>query len=89
VPTLDESGLRSFAYATWYGMLVPAGTQRTIVEYLRASTVHVLRAPHVAERFTGQGLETHATTSAEFDRYLRTEIDKWAGVVKAAGIRVE
>jgi tripartite-type tricarboxylate transporter receptor subunit TctC len=89
VPTLHESGLSGFEYATWYGMLVPAGTQQPIVDYLYASTAQVLKTPAVAERFTGQGLQTYASAPSDFDRYLKAEVEKWAKVIKAANIHVD
>lgn len=89
VPTLSESGLPGFAYATWYGMLAPARTPPTLIAYIQASVLHVLKTPQVAERLTVQGLHTYASSPAEFERYLLAEIQKWGAVVKAADIRVE
>jgi tripartite-type tricarboxylate transporter receptor subunit TctC len=70
-------------------MLVPAATQRGIVEYLQASTASVLKTPQIVERFTGQGLQTYASSPAEFDRYLTAEVDRWSKVIKAAEIRID
>ena len=89
VPTLAESGLPGFEYATWYGMLMPAGTPARIVRYVQASAAGVLKSPQTAQRFTGRGLQTYGTSPGEFERYLGSEIEKWGKVVKAAGIRVE
>jgi tripartite-type tricarboxylate transporter receptor subunit TctC len=87
VRTLQEAGLPGFEYATWYGMLVPAKTEPQRVEYLQRSAARVLAIPAVAERFERQGLETHASRAAEFSRHLRSEIERWAEIVKSAGIR--
>lgn len=89
VPTLSESGLPAFTYATWYGMFVPARTQPALVEYMQASVLRVLKAPQIAERFTTQGLQIYASSPGDFESYLKSEIDKWGKVVKAADIRVE
>jgi tripartite-type tricarboxylate transporter receptor subunit TctC len=89
VPTLAESGLPGFEYATWYGMLMPARTPGHIVRYVQRSAALVLKSPQTAQRFTRRGLQTYATTPAEFERYLESEIEKWAKVVKAADIRAD
>jgi tripartite-type tricarboxylate transporter receptor subunit TctC len=89
VPTLSESGLPGFEYATWYGMLVPARTQPALVDYMHASVAHVLKTPQVAERFTAQGLQPFASAPADFDRYLKAEVERWRKVVSAADIRME
>jgi len=88
VPTLSESGLPGFEYATWYGMLMPAGTSGAIVGYVQKSAAEVLQKPRVAERLTGQGLQIYASSPSTFERYLKAEIDKWAKVVAAARISV-
>ena len=89
VPTIAESGLPGFEYATWYGMLAPARTPQPLVEYIQDSVAHVARLPAVAERFTAQGLQVYASPPASFARYLETEVDRWTRVVKAADIRVD
>lgn len=75
--------------ATWYGMLVPARTPPRIVSYLNASAVQALKAKDVARHLTQQGLQIHASTPAEFDRYLKTELARWMDVAKTAAIRVD
>ena len=89
LPTIAEAGVPGFEYATWYGMLVPAGTPKAIVGRVQADTARVLKAPQVQERLTAQGLEILVTSPAEFETYLKAEIVKWDGVVKAAGIKAE
>jgi tripartite-type tricarboxylate transporter receptor subunit TctC len=89
VPTLSESGLPGFEYSTWYGMLVPAGTAPALVNYMQSSIAQVLRSQPVAERFSAQGLQTYGSAPADFERYLRSEIDKWDKVIRAADIRSE
>jgi tripartite-type tricarboxylate transporter receptor subunit TctC len=89
VPTLSESGMPGFEYATWYGMLVPAGTSPAIVSQLQGSVATVLKTPAVAERFAAQGLQTYGSASPDFERYLRTEIDMWQTVIASAGIRAD
>jgi tripartite-type tricarboxylate transporter receptor subunit TctC len=89
VPTLSESGLSQFDYLTWYGMLAPARTDTSIVNYIQGSVSQVLKQQEISELFTRQGLQTYASAPAEFERYLRGEIDRWGKVVSAADIRVD
>ena len=89
IPTLSESGLAGFDYATWYGMLVPKRTPVAIVGQIHATVAEVVKKPDVAERFASQGLQVFASSPADFDRYLRAEIDRWARVVRSAEISVE
>jgi tripartite-type tricarboxylate transporter receptor subunit TctC len=87
VPTLDESGLRGFEYLTWYGMLVPAQTDAQLILRLQTSTERALATPALRKRLDAQGLQAHGSTSSYFDRYLKQEMIRWAGVVKSAEIR--
>lgn len=89
VPTIAESGLPGFEYATWYGMLVPSRTPLHIVQCIHKSAAEVMKSMEVSKRFTGRGLQIYASTPSEFERYLKGEVDKWARVVKAARISVD
>jgi tripartite-type tricarboxylate transporter receptor subunit TctC len=89
LPTLAESGLAGFEYATWYGMLAPAGTAREVVNLVQANTAALINTPQTRQRFTGQGLEVHGTPPAEFEGFLAAEIAKWGSLVRAVGVRVE
>ena len=89
LPTIAEAGVPGFEYATWYGMLVPAGTPGPIVEHIQADTAKAVRAPEVRQRFSSQGLEAYGTSPSEFQAYLGTELAKWVKVVRATGIHIE
>jgi len=89
LPTIAESGLPGFEYATWYGMLAPAGTAKQVVNLVQADTATLIKMPQNRERFTGQGLEVHGTTAAEFEGFLGAEVEKWGNLVRAVGVRVE
>jgi tripartite-type tricarboxylate transporter receptor subunit TctC len=89
VPTIAESGLQGFEYNLWVGMFAPAGTPATIVEKINHDVNQVLREPDVRERLTALGAEAMQMTPAEFDKFVRTEMDDSAKVVKAAGIKVQ
>ncbi len=89
VPTVAESGLPKFEYLTWYGMVVPAGTPRPVVDVIARDTSRALRAPAFLDRFTQQGLDLLVTSPAEFGRFIDAELQRWDAVVRKAGIKAE
>jgi tripartite-type tricarboxylate transporter receptor subunit TctC len=70
-------------------MLVPKGTSRNIVERIHGTVAEVVRKQDVADRFASQGLQTHVSSPAEFNRYLLGELARWDQVVRAAEISVD
>ena len=89
VPTIAEAGLAGFEYATWYGMLVPAGTPKPLVNRLNTDAARVIKTQQGRERLAAQGLEVYGSSPDEFRKYLGAEIQKWNKVIRAAGVRVE
>ncbi|HEY2976635.1 MAG TPA: tripartite tricarboxylate transporter substrate binding protein [Burkholderiaceae bacterium] len=89
VPTVAESGLPGFDYNLWVGLFAPAGTPADVVEKLNRDVNHVLREADVRERMISLGAEAMPMSTAEFDRFVRAEMDDAAKVVKAAGIKVQ
>lgn len=89
IPTIAEAGLPGFEYSTWYGMLAPAGTPKTVIHRIHADTARALAAKPVTERFTNNGLLVYASPPREFTRHLDTELKKWERLIKTAGIRLE
>ena len=89
LPTVSESGLPGFEVVGWYGLLAPSGTSREIVSRLHAESVKLLKLPDVKDRLDATGFEPIGTTPDEFHAYLRSEVEKWAKVVKVAGIRAD
>ncbi len=89
VPTIAESGLQGFEYNLWVGMFAPAGTPPDVVEKINRDVNRVLREPDVRERLMSLGAEAMPMTPAEFDKFMRQEMDDSAKVVKAAGIKVQ
>ena len=89
VPAIAEAGLKGYETSTWHGILAPAATPPDIVVKLNAEIARILAQPAVKERFVGQGLDPVGGTPEQFGAYLKTEISKWAVVVKASGARPE
>ena len=89
MPTLAEQGLTGFEVASWQGVMAPAKTPSPVIARLHAEIAKIIDSPDMRKFLLTQGAEPALMDPAAFGIYLRPEIDKWAGVVKAAGIKVE
>ena len=89
LPTIAEAGVPGYESLQWYGLLAPAGTPKEILARLHKESVAVLRSSDVAARLASDGAEVVAGSPEEFGAFLRAETQKWARVVKAAGIKPE
>jgi len=89
LPTVAESGVPGFAVTGWYGMLVPAGTPAPVLNTLHEAVVSAVKSKDIKDRLSGDAAEPVGSTPQEFADFLRTEIDKWASVIKKAGVRAE
>jgi tripartite-type tricarboxylate transporter receptor subunit TctC len=89
VPTIAEAGVPGYDSTIWLGIMAPAGTPKPIVDKLNAEINKAINRPDVKEAWDKQGAAALTMTPAEFEAYLRKDIDKWAQVVKAAGIKPE
>jgi tripartite-type tricarboxylate transporter receptor subunit TctC len=87
VPTTAELGLPQVEAENWYGMVAPAATPPAIIARLHDAAVEAMRDPSVKEKLASQGALLVGGTPEEFAAYIRSEIDKWGAVVKAAGIK--
>lgn len=88
-PTVAESGLPGYEAATWFGLFAPAATARGIIVKLNAESASALSVPEVKDRMAAQGLFVVANSPEQFAALLRTEIPRWAKVVKDSGIKPE
>ena len=89
LPTVSEAGLPGFDANNWYGLLVPAKTPRPIVNRLNADATKALNMPDIKQFLVAQGLDPHPGTPEEFGNYIKSEIKKWAKVVKNSGAKAE
>ena len=89
VPTVAESGVPGYEVNVWFGMQLPAGTPKPIVDKLNRDIVQLLKEPDVVQRFRIQGVEVVASTPAEFSQLVQKEIVKWTQLIKDANIRIE
>jgi tripartite-type tricarboxylate transporter receptor subunit TctC len=85
-PTLSEGGLAGYDANSWYAMFAPSTASRAIVNRLSAEMVKALVQADVKSRLLSQGVEPAAGGVAEFSAYLKTEIPKWAALIKVANI---
>ena len=86
VPTIAEAGVPGYEATIWLGLMAPTGTPKEIVDKLNTEINKVIARPDVKEAWAKQGAVPMVMTPAEFDKYLRADIEKWAKVVKAAGL---
>ena len=89
IPTIAESGLPGYESTSWYGMLAPARTPPAIVTRLHEVIVAVLASPDMKDKLGSQGLDPVGNTPQQFAAVIKSEITKWAKVVKASGARPE
>ena len=90
IPTLAESGLPGFELVAWQGVVAPAGTPRTIVDALAVQIKTLLADPATADRFATIALEPlPGSTPDSFAAYIKTEVDRWAAIIRDSGVEVE
>jgi tripartite-type tricarboxylate transporter receptor subunit TctC len=89
LPTIAESGLPGFESAQWYGVFAPAGTPREVIELLNREIVAILKLPENRERLAGDGAEVVGSSPEAFATFYRAELEKWAKVVRTAGVTAE
>jgi len=86
IPTIAESGFPGFDVNPWWGILAPAGTDMAIVRKMNSEIGEILRTKEMIEFLATQGAEPLITSPDEFLRILQADVEKWAKVVKDAGI---
>ena len=89
LPTIAESGLPGYEFSSWYGLMVPAGTARQIVNRFHAEVVRILSQPDFRQRLSNDGSEPIGSTPEQFAAFLASEISKWEKVARSNGMRFE
>jgi tripartite-type tricarboxylate transporter receptor subunit TctC len=89
IPTVAEAGVPGYEAMQWYGLLAPAGTPAAVVSRLNAEALKALRSDEMKERLALDGAEPVGTTAAEFGALIKSELEKWAGVARAANIEAQ
>ena len=89
VPTVDESGIKGFDGGSWAGVGMPAGASRDTINKVNADVTKILKSPGMKEKILAMGGIPVIDSPIEFTTFMKSEVDKWARVVKAAGIQAE
>jgi tripartite-type tricarboxylate transporter receptor subunit TctC len=89
LPTIAEAGVKGYEATIWLGIMAPAGTPRPVVDRLNAEITKVTARPDVVQNWAAQGAVPMQMSVAEFDKYLRADIAKWAKIVKISGARAD
>lgn len=89
IPTVAESGVPGYEVNVWFGIQMPAGTPKPIVEKANRQLAEIFKTEEVTKRFNDQGVEVVASTPEEFQKLIASEAAKWAKVVKDAGVKIE
>jgi len=89
VPTVAEAGVPGYEATIWLGLMAPAKTPKPVIDKLNAEMGKIMNRPDVKENWAKQGAVPMVMSPAEFDKYLRGDIEKWAKVVKLSGAKVE
>ena len=89
VPTIAETGLRGFDMTNWYGLLVPGVTRKDIIARLQQEVARIMALPEVKQSMAAGGMTVVANTPDQFSAFLAQEMDKYARVIRTAGIKPE
>lgn len=88
-PTVSEAGVQGYEATIWLGLMAPAATPRPVLDRLSAEVNKVVNAPDVKEAWSKQGAVPMGMTVDQFGTFLRGDVQKWAKLVKATGMRVD
>lgn len=88
VPTVAESGVPGYEFGIWFAMFAPAGTPKPIITRLNQIIVKVLATQETREQLAKVGVNAESSTPEQLGRHLRSEVAKWAKIIKAAGIPI-
>ena len=89
IPTIAESGLPGFDAVSWFALFAPANTPKPIIDKWQTEVRRILKLPDVAKRLADAGLDVVGGTPEELAAYQRSEITKWAKVVKDSGAKAD
>jgi tripartite-type tricarboxylate transporter receptor subunit TctC len=89
VPTVNESGVPGYEATIWLGIMAPRGTPREIVDKLNAEIEKIIAQPAIRDAWAKQGAVPMSMTPDQFGAFLKQDIEKWAKVIKTAGIDIQ
>ena len=89
IPTMAEAGVPGYESGAWFGLLAPANTPKPIVEMLQKHVAAILKLPEVEKMFLEQGAEPVGNTPEQFAKVIASELQKWAKVAAATGVKLD
>jgi tripartite-type tricarboxylate transporter receptor subunit TctC len=89
VPTVSEAGVPGYEATIWLGIMAPKGTPKEIVDKLNAEIARIVATPKIKEAWAKQGAVPMSMTPDQFGEFLKKDIDKWAAVIKKAGMTIQ
>jgi tripartite-type tricarboxylate transporter receptor subunit TctC len=89
VPTISEAGVPGYETTIWLGLMAPAGTPKPVIDKLNAEVGKIMQGSAIKEAWAKQGATPMIMSAAEFDKFLRGDIEKWAKVVKFSGAKAQ
>lgn len=89
LPTMVEAGVRDCVFDGWFGLLTNSGAPRAVVDRLNAAVLKILALPEVAAQLRSQGADPMPMTPEQYDRYIRSEVDKLGKIVRESGAKAE
>ncbi|MGZ8202917.1 MAG: Bug family tripartite tricarboxylate transporter substrate binding protein, partial [Burkholderiales bacterium] len=87
--TVTELGISNYDVGSWYGLSVPAGTSKDVITRLHAETIKLLGLADVKQRLDASGFEVITSTPEQYGEFVRTEVERWAKVVKMSGAKAD
>jgi len=88
VPAISET-VAGFGATPWYGMFAPAGTPKAVIAQVHAAALKALAAKDVQDKLAVQGAEVWTTSPEQFAAIIKTELPKWAKIVKESGAQLD
>ncbi len=89
LPTIAEAGVPGYDSSVWIGVFAPAGTPKDLLDRVYQTNAAILKMPDARERLLGQEMEPVGSTPEQFSAVVRSDLDKWLRVIKAANVRVD
>ncbi|MBU3561564.1 Bug family tripartite tricarboxylate transporter substrate binding protein [Polynucleobacter hallstattensis] len=89
LPTVSESGIKGYEASSWHGFVVPSGTPQPVVDKLNRQINMILKQEDIRKTFNEQGVVPDGGTAAQFEAFIRKQMDIWKKVVSNAGITPE
>ncbi len=89
MPTIAESGVPGYAVFAWVGLVVPAGTPPDVVQKLSRELTAILKSPDVEKKIDDLGARTFLSTPDAFGALIKSEVTKFAGIIRSAGVKLE